>query len=260
MARIVGICTAILLLALSSCKVKSEDEASSEQNYALEIGGISDNVAVGDTLDISVQLRKDDADYSVTADTVAVSAQVACGDHEAIESSATADADGNVSFPALQLNNISWRGTCTLTISATIAGQAVTATHTFTLTDTSGQIITPGTELNTTISTGWSPANSGNNNGNNNGNDDTISDTSNFVAGTELSAAELEQDGDKNFDGYLFLQNCTKAMLFAFDGSDVQVVDDEGKLDISPNNSNWKYVVVGDVPSNCQLMYTASDD
>ena len=48
-------------------------------------------------------------------------------------------------------------------------------------------------------------------------------------------------------------------MLFALDGNDVQVADDKGKLAISPDNNDWQYVVVGDVPSNCQLMYTDSD-
>ena len=166
MTRMVGICTAILLLALSGCK-RTAAELGSEQGYAFAIAGVNDSVAVGDTLNISVQLRKDGANHSVAANTLEVTAQVACGDNDGIESKAKADADGNVSFPALQLNNLNWSGTCTLTIAATIAGQAVTAEHTFTLVNTSGKVITPGTDIDTSISAGWSSANSsttGNNN------------------------------------------------------------------------------------------------
>ena len=257
MARMVGVCTAILLLALSGCK-RIGDELGSEQAYAFDIDGVNDSVAIGDTLNISGQLRKDGTDHSVAANTLEVSAQVACGNNEGIESKAKADADGSVSFPALQLNNLTWQGTCTLTISATIEGQAVTATHTFTLTDTGGKVVTPGTEIDTTLSAGWSPA-SPSTTGSNSGNNGTNSNIGNFVAGTERSAAELEQDGEKNLDGYLFLKNCPQVVLVALDGSDVQGTDAKGKLVISPNNSSWKYVVVGDVPSNCQLMYTESD-
>lgn len=266
MTRVVRICTAFFLLTINGCS-KTAGELG-KYGYALEIDGIGDKVTIGDTLSLSVQLKQGGINHGVTADTIGVSANIVCGNNEAVVSEAEANTAGKVTFPALQLNS-SWSGTCTVTVSATIDGQNITATHTFTITDTSDgsdrQASRPDSK-EYTLSTGWSYAESGttdSDGGSNRDNKNTTdinqpNDIQSFIAGTERTAAELEKDGEKNLDGHLFLQNCAKAMLIALDGEDLQATDTEGKLAISPSNSSWKYMVVGDVPNNCQLMYTAS--
>ena len=224
MAEVVGIFAAIFLLA-SSCAQDRTGQEHTGQGYALEVDGIEDDIDVGDTLSFTVQLRKDDDDLSVAANTVEVSAYVACGDDKSKISKAKADAAGKVTFASLQLD-ASWSGSCKINIAAIVDGQEVTTTHDFIIGDTTISAAQPGAAT--------------------------------FVAGTERSLAELEQDSDKNLDGYLFLQNCDGAMLVALDGDDLHVTDSEGRIEIS-SAADWKYVVVGAVPSKCKLMHTEAD-
>ena len=240
MIKAVGVYTAIFLLTVSSCSKMVE------QGYALELDGVGDSIKVGETLNLSVQLKKDGTNYSVAADTIEVTLQVVCGNNKSDTSKAKADAQGKVSFAPLTLVP-SWQGKCKINLAATIAEQEITATHEFTIGNTdSGTGNKQGSEQ-------------GNKQGSEQGDTDGLGGIGTFVAGTERTSAELEKDGDKNFKGYLFLQNCTGTTLFALDGDNLQGTDDEGKLTVSTATKDWRYVIVGVVPSACQLMYTATD-
>ena len=227
MTRVIVICSAVFLLS-NGCET-----GPTAQGYELDLDGIDSNVTVGGTLNLSTQLKKNGTNHAVTADTLEVSAQVVCGNNKSEVIKAKVDAQGKATFAPLTLDN-SWSGACKITLSATIDSQEISTTKNFTIGSSRG----------------------GADKGNDTGGDN---DLGNFISGVEYSLDELEQESNKKFDGYLFLQNCMNAILVALDDDNLQATDDKGKIAASSDTDDWKYVIGGEVSSNCKLMYTTQD-
>lgn len=231
------------LVSLSSCK-KSGEENSTSTGYTLTVSGVGDSVAVGGTLDITVQIKKDGTNYSVSEEKIELSGKVTCGTNTSELGNKTASNDGAATFAPFALDS-NWSGACTINISTTIAGQKVSTTHSFSIgTSTSNNTNNKkasDTDINNS-DTGLIPQE-----------DDVFA----AVTGLEFVLDALEHTGVTS-GGFLFLKDCQGGQLISIDDNDLHPEDSDGKVQL-PAATDREYVVVGETPSSCALMYTASD-
>ena len=231
------------LVSLSGCKKRGEENASSA-GYTLTVSGVDDSVAGGGTLNINVQIKKGGTNYSVGEEKIELSAKVICGTNESEIGNKTANTEGKATFAPFALDS-SWSGACTINISTTIAGQKVSTTHSFSIGNTSTSNNNNKKASDTDINnsdTGLIPQE-----------DDVFA----AVTGLEFVLSALKHTGVTS-GGFLFLKDCQGGQLIGIDDDDLHPEDSDGKVQL-PAAADREYVVVGETPSSCALMYTASD-
>lgn len=104
-----------------------------ESGYKLELEGIASKVALDTTLNISVQIMAGNKLITKGDSAQAkVSLLIVCGDNE-IAKQEKAAVEGKASFAAIKVEGDNFKGDCTATASAKLAGKDVSAAHEFTV-------------------------------------------------------------------------------------------------------------------------------
>lgn len=213
----------VLVLLAGNCKKGQEDEQPlddgsltstpiAETGYKLEISGVTKNINAGAILNLSVQIKKDGRELSDAAFEVLL--QIVCDTHQ-YDVKQAVDAKGIADFDAFTLDH-SWNGNCTATATASVAGQALRESTTFT--------IAAAVMLE-------------------------------LVAGQGHAASLFKDSNDAIYNGFLSLEACGDSKLLAVtdDSSTVMTADHNG-LAISSDNASWQYIVIGVPPAGCKLM------
>ena len=222
--------TAVILLALlvNSCKDENEQQpqagATPAHGFTLAIEGIAAEVDVGSTSDIVVQIKQGGIEFTGAEKTIEVSLLIVCGNNKN-EKKQTANDKGVATFAAFTFAS-SWRGDCTATATATVAGHDLQQQVGFTLNEEKSSNEAQMLQL---------------------------------TAGLAYAANSFKDSSGRIYNGFLALQACDNAQVLAVTENDSNPIESGNGSGVPINDKKrWQYIVVGEIPSGCQLMFASS--